>query len=229
MNQLTRILLVDDHELVLWALVAIIREKLPDTQVLSASSFDQGFETIKNTPVDLIILDIDVPGGNSTKMIEKLKSVRADIRVLIHTAMEEEDYSIKYLTAGADGFLSKASPLPTVAEAIQTVLRGEKYMSPKTQNLLANSYLKSVTNPAKPKEASTITPREAEIITLLLQGKWTKEIASQLGIKWSTVSTHKLSIFEKFGVTNVIQLYKKILQDYPDLIDVSTTQVKPKS
>ncbi|MBO9611359.1 MAG: response regulator transcription factor [Dyadobacter sp.] len=222
MNQPIRILLIDDHELILWALAAIIKEKIPDIEIDSTQTLSQGLAILERSNIDLIVLDIDIPGGNSPKMIATLRNVRPQVKILIHTAMKEDDYSIEYLSAGADGFLSKAAPTDTVVEAIHTIMNGDKYLSNKTQNMLARSYLKNVTNPEKKKARITITPREVEIIKLLLLGKWTKEIAAQLGIKWSTVSTHKLSIFEKFGVTNVIQLYKKIEKERPELIDTES-------
>lgn len=222
MNQPLRILLIDDHELILWALVAIIKEKIPEAEIDSARTLEQALIILERSETDLIVLDIDIPGGNSSKMITTIRQIRPEVKILIHTAMKEEEYSIEYLSAGADGFLSKAAPSDTVAEAILTIMKGEKYLSAKTQSLLARSYLNNVANPEKKKASVTVTPREAEIIKLLLLGKWTKEIAAQLGIKWSTVSTHKLSIFEKFGVTNVIQLYKKIEKERPELIDVES-------
>lgn len=217
-----RILLIDDHEIILWALIAIITEKIPDAKTDSARSLEEGMAILERSDTDLIVLDIDIPGGNSSKMIKRLRQIRPEVKILIHTAMNEDEYSIEYLSAGADGFLSKAAPSYAIAEAILTVMNGEKYLSTKTQSLLALSYLRNVTNPEKKKVAVTVTPREIEIIKLLLTGKWTKEIAAELGIKWSTVSTHKLSIFEKFGVTNVIQLYRKIEKERPDLIDVES-------
>ena len=222
MNQPIRILLIDDHELILWALAAIIKEKIPEVEIDSTQTLSQGLAILERSNTDLIVLDIDIPGGNSPKMIATLRNIRPQVKILIHTAMKEDDYSIEYLSAGADGFLSKAAPTDTVVEAILTIMNGDKYLSNKTQNLLARSYLKNVANPEKKKAQITITPREVEIIKLLLLGKWTKEIAAQLGIKWSTVSTHKLSIFEKFGVTNVIQLYKKIEKERPELIDTES-------
>ncbi|REA56524.1 DNA-binding response regulator [Dyadobacter luteus] len=218
MNQPIRIALIDDHELILWALSTMIKQEIPDVELYEARSFDKALALLERSPMDLIVLDVDIPGGNNTKMITELRHISPQVRILVHTAMNEEDYSIQYLSAGANGFLSKSEPNSVIAKAVRTVLKGERYMSEKTQSLIANNYLKTVTSPEKQKVRTAITPREAQIITLLLSGKWTKEIAAQLDIKWSTVSTHKLSIFEKFGVTSIIQLYKKIEKERPELI-----------
>jgi two-component system invasion response regulator UvrY len=217
------ILIIEDHELILWSLVAIIEEKFQSYRVQSAPTFDHGFNFLENHPVRLIVLDIDVPGGNNPKMITILRKVQPNVKILIHTAAREQDASMNYLTAGADGFLSKSEPIGMVEKALTTVLAGEKYMSQQTQGIVAQNYLKSLSNIGQPK--IKVTPREKEIINLLLSGRWTKEIANELGIKWSTVSTHKLRIFEKFDVTNEIQLYQKIEKEMPELIN--TRNVNP--
>lgn len=227
--QQVKILLIDDHEIVLWALSSIVKDNIQDAELHTAITFGQGLALLEKHKVNLVVLDVDVPGGNGPKMIETLRNIHRSVRILVHTAMSEEDFSVKYLTAGADGFISKAAPFPTILEALTTVLKGEKYMSPKTQNFLAQNYLKSVTTSARAKKKVEVTPREAEIIPLLLEGKWTKEIASELGIKWSTVSTHKLSILEKFGVANVLELYKKVQKENPELLDNTTLKARPKA
>lgn len=220
MKQHRRILIIEDHEIVLWALVAIIEEKLPNTELHTAPTFEHGLSYLEKKSVSLIVLDIDVPGGNSPKMITLLRKIQPQVRILIHTAMNEEDFSVKYLTAGADGFLSKKAPFQSIEEALMTVLNGKKYMSLQTQSFIAENYLK---NPYKKVKNDfnnvTVTPREREILYLLLSGKWTKQIAEELGIKWSTVSSHKMKILEKFDVTNVIELYRKIEKENPELLN----------
>lgn len=222
MNQPYKILLIDDHELILWAQVAIIREKLVNAEVYTALAVESGLELLQSEPIDLIVLDIDLPGGNGTKMIQTFHAIRGEVRILIHSAMDEEEFATEYLTAGADGFLSKSSPVEKIVDAMLTVLKGEKFLSLKTQKALANTYLRSVTKPEKPRKEVLITPRESEIINLMLQGLWTKEIAAQLGIGWSTVSTHKQSIFRKLGVANEIQLFKKLVKENPELLDLES-------
>lgn len=113
---------------------------------MSALTFDQGIAFLQESRVDLVVLDIDVPGGNSPDLINRIRSMQPLTRILVHTRMLEEDYVHKYFTAGADGFLSKNSPMTTIAEALATVLGGKKFISPKSQGILGESYLK---NPGK--------------------------------------------------------------------------------
>jgi two-component system invasion response regulator UvrY len=227
MNPDTRILLIEDHEIVLWALTEIIEQRIPNAQIHTVPTFEHGLSYLEKNTVSLIVLDIDVPGGNSPKMITLLREIQPQVRILIHTGMDEENFAVKYLTAGADGFLSKKAPFSAIGEAMLTVMDGKKYMSLETQNFIAQSYLK---NPYRKVTSDynsvAVTPRERQILCMLLKGNWTKEIAGDLGIKWSTVSSHKIKIMEKFDVKNVIELYKKIERDYPELLnsDVVTSK-----
>ena len=219
MKQQDRILIIEDHEIIQWALISIIEDKFPDYKVDTAPTFNHGIDLLRKNPIKMIILDIDVPGGNNPMMVTMLRKVQSDVRILIHTATSEKEGSLKYLEAGADGFLSKNAPFETIEKAFATVLAGDRYMSQQTQNILAQSYLQNLSDGRRKQGKIKLTPRETEIVDLLLRGKWTKEIADELGIKWSTVSTHKLRIFEKFDVTNEIQLYQKIEKEMPELIN----------
>lgn len=219
MNQQNRILIIEDHEIIRWALISIIEDNFPDYHIDTAPTLDHGISLLEKNTASMVVLDIDVPGGNNPMMIEMLRNVQPGVKILIHTATSEEEGSLKYLVAGADGFLSKSAPFETIEKAFSAVLAGDKYMSQQTQNIFAQRYLKNLSCATRIAEKIKLTPRETEITNLLLSGKWTKEIADELGIKWSTVSTHKLRIFEKFDVTNEIQLYQKVEKEMPELIN----------
>jgi two-component system invasion response regulator UvrY len=225
MENFHKFLLIDDHYLMLWAIMTVINSRIPNAEIYAASSLDYGMSLLQKNEPDLIILDIDISGVNNPDVIGSLRKIRPNARILVYTGMNEEFNSVTFLSAGADGFLSKSTPSEVLIQAIDTISNGEKYMSSKTQGLLAQNYLNNVSKLKEKKKDITITPRESQIIKLLLTGKWTKEIAAELGIKWSTVSSHKMSIFEKFEVANVIQLYRKVEKYHPDLIE---TEITPK-
>ena len=218
MKQEKKIIIIEDHDIVIWALTAIINGNIENPVISSAYTFENGITLLKEGRVDLIILDIDLPGGNNPKMISQLRHVQPQVPIMIHTGLLEEDYSHKYFIAGADGFLSKNDPFDKILEAITTLLDGKKYISLTSKNILAENYLKNPTKKNRYEYNTVLTLREKEIARLLIEGKWTKEIADQLGIKLSTVSTHKLHIFEKFEVTTVVELYRKIEKEMPELL-----------
>jgi two-component system invasion response regulator UvrY len=219
MEKQRKILVIEDHEIVVWALRVIIEENFPDTTIFSAASLEQGLRALEENRIDLIILDIDIPGGNSPKMISRLRELRPAVRVLIHSALEEGEYALRYLAAGANGFLSKNTPLTALPEAVRLTLNDKNYFGEVTKQAIAEKFISDPYNRRSIDSEALLSNRELSVARLLLQGKWTKEIAEELGIKLNTVSTHKQNIFEKLNVDNVIELYKKVEKELPQLLE----------
>ncbi|GLU56210.1 response regulator [Dyadobacter frigoris] len=210
-----RILIIEDHEIVIWALTKVITGTFANATIFSAPTLDQGIEILQDNFMNLVVVDVDIPGGNSIKMIAALRSAQPKVQILIHTGMEEDIYALEYLSAGANGFVSKKAPFLTVSEAIKLVISGKNYISPLTKNIISDNFLRGRSREANSSNHFNLTIREKEITRLLLKGKWTKEIANELGLQLTTISTHKGRIFEKFGVTNSIELYIKIQKELP--------------
>lgn len=217
------ILIIEDHDIIVWALKLLIQDHYPGTTLHAVPTFEQGLEKLEQTDINLIILDVDVPGGNNTDMIHKLRNIKPSIQILVHSAIDEDTHALEYLTEGANGFISKRSSFADVMpEALKTVLAGRKYLSPNTQEAIVEQYLSQPIKNKKP--PVELSPREQEIILLLLKGKWTKEIASQVGLGMTTVSTHKQRIFEKLEVRNIVELYVKIQKEMPELLTQSSAE-----
>jgi DNA-binding NarL/FixJ family response regulator len=216
-----QILLIEDHEIIVWALTRIIEKGFKGTGLFAASSFNEGLRILERNTVNLIILDIDMPDGNTPSMITDLHKVQSQVPILVHSGLPEKDYSLKYLGAGANGFVSKNAPFSTISDAISVVLNGKKYISTITHDVIAETFLNGNPKAPKKKENFYLTERENEVIRLLLKGKWTKEIAAELGLKVTTISTHKGNIFEKFGVDNSVELFIKVQEEMPELLEAS--------
>lgn len=220
MNQnTTKFLIIEDHEVVVFALKEILFKHFPNTHLQAVNSVDEGVRTLKGNSFDLIILDIDVNGGNSPKMISQLRQVQPQIKILIHSGMEEDKGSLRYLSAGADGFFSKKDPFQLLPVAIKTILNGKRYINHSTQALITDNYFNHPGTSDFGQQSVVFSSREQQVISLLLAGKWTKEIADVLDLKLSTVSTHKARIFEKLEISSIIELYKKIEVGWPELLE----------
>ncbi|SDF71467.1 two component transcriptional regulator, LuxR family [Dyadobacter soli] len=217
MERQKKLLIVEDHEIIVWALRTLIEDSFPQISVFTAPTFEAGLAILDKQRISFVVLDIDVPGGNSPKMIEQIRAIRPSARILIHTAMPEEDYALRYLSAGADGFISKSAPLGALPSALQMTLEGRKYVSEATKQVLAESFLNDFDKKRYDPEL-LFSKRERQIAKLLLKGKWTKEISDELGIRLSTVSTHKLAIFDKMQVGNVVDLYRKVQKEMPEFL-----------
>lgn len=218
MEQQTKVLIIEDHDIIVWALTNVIEKNFPDTALLSALDFNQGLRILEENFIDLIILDVDLAGGNTPSMISDLRNIQPNVHILVYTGLSDEDNSLEYLVAGANGFLSKKVPLATVSEAMRLVMNGGRYVSPSLLHAITEKYLGNPSKLTKSRRSYELTVREKEVTMLLLKGKWTKEIADELGLKLTTVSTHKGNIFEKFEVDNSIELFLKIQKEMPELL-----------
>jgi two-component system, NarL family, invasion response regulator UvrY len=204
------ILVVEDHDIVASALELLITDHFHSATVRKVNAFPKALRLLESGQMaDLIILDVDIPGGESYGMVASLRDKQPNVRILIFTGQDEKKHALKFLGVGANGFVPKNSDKSEVGLAIRTVMNDQKFVTAAAQQLITHNFFEKL-NPAKSTSETPLSPREKEVLELLLQGKWTKEIASELKLKLTTVSTHKSRIFEKMEVTNVIELFKKL-------------------
>ncbi len=204
MNNL-KLLLADDHSVVRQGVAIILKEAFPGIAVLHSSSLDEAVAAVKQHAPDMLLLDINLPGGNTVSMITRLKQVKPDIKILMFSAFDEEQYALRYIHAGVNGYLNKLSSEDNIVEAVKVILEGGKYISEKVKERIFENVLNNTAdNPLE-----TLSNREMEIAGLLAKGEGNLEISNRLNIHMSTVSTYKARIFEKLGVNNVVSLVEK--------------------
>lgn len=210
------ILVADDHSIVRYGLSKIIATLPEPVTVSTVEAFDDAITVLSKQSFDLLILDINLPGGNSIQMLDAVRLQRPNIMVLIFSAYDEKMYAIDYLLAGADGYLSKNSTEEETKLAIQTLLRREKYMSSVTRQQMLNK-LNQHKNPQTSPFAA-LSVREIEVMNLLTKGIPLQKIAEMLHLQVSTVSTYKTRIFAKLEINTIIELLEKIrLYNIPTL------------
>lgn len=204
------VLIMEDHHIVASSVADLTSSVLPGAEIRKAATFPKGLDLLKTgPPVDLIILDMQLPGGDSYGMVGTLREVQPGVRILIFTASEEPKHALHFFSAGANGFLSKTALPEQVGVAIRTVMDDKKYMTEQVHQLVVESFFKKIA-PAKVFDNDVLSPREEDVLALLLEGKQSTQIAQDLNMKISTVSTHKTRIFEKMRVNNVIELFRKL-------------------
>jgi DNA-binding NarL/FixJ family response regulator len=186
----------------------LIEDFLPSVNIVEAGTFNETLRQLQTRYFDLVLLDIRIPGGEAFQMITRIREIHPKVKILIFSSQDEELYAIHYVRTGANGFLPKDSTNEEVEKAITSVLNGGTYISSIIQDQLVNNTLLERESKESPLEI--LSNRELEIMDLLLTGKWTKDIATDLNIKESTVSTYKARIFEKLEVTNILELFKKV-------------------
>lgn len=199
-------LLADDHSLIRQGLLFVIEDVSPDSKIFQASNLQQALESVKTNEIDIAIIDAHFPDGNSLTILPEIKKIRPEIKILVFTGIDENTQSLKYINAGANGFLSKMSEEDEIENALQKMLQYGEYISPVTQSLLLNS----LRNPKGANPLSRLTEREFQIAELYAEGFGNLEIANKLDVKQNTISTIKKRMFEKLEIENIVELIELI-------------------
>ena len=199
----------DDHSVVTQGMSFILKDLYKDATVYQIESFSEIIKVLNSTTIDLLILDINFPDGSSLNLLPTLKKIQPDLKILIFSGYDEDIYAVRYLSAGANGYLSKLSSEEEIKHAIKTVMTFGKYTSKNIQDKIMDSYI--LKKPSNPLEQ--LSNREIEIAKFLVEGKSNIDICKSLSIKKTTVSTYKNRIFEKLsidtlsGLIQIFQLY----------------------
>lgn len=203
------VLIADDHGIIRLGVSQIIREIRPSCTVHEAEDFDEAISLLNAQAIDLLVLDINIPGGNNFQMISTVKSKQPGVKVLVFSAFSEELYATRYFKAGADGYLQKDSSPAEVKSAVNTVLSGRHYMSPNVREYFVESLFGKDKDSKMENPLGLLSDRETEIARMLVSGLSQTKIAEQLNLHTSTVGTHKYRIFEKLAVSNLAELIEK--------------------
>jgi two-component system invasion response regulator UvrY len=204
-----RFLLVDDHVVVRSGVKILLEDLYDSSEVHEAMDGDTAVAKLKENVFDLILLDIQMPNTDTLGLMEFIHITYPAAKVLMFSMSAENIYAKRFMKAGAYGFISKEAPLEEITKAIMLILSGKKYISEAlVQKLAEDSFSGKPANPF-----NELSPREFEIVTLLLEGKTVTEISQILNIQISTVGTHKARLFEKLGVQNILQL-KELANTY---------------
>lgn len=205
-----QILIIEDHEIAASAIAIIVKENVLNVTVFQTATFTEGMEILHSGIVaDLIILDMNIPEGESYDMIGKLRNIQDNVRILIYTAYDYKQHALGFLNEGANGFLSKNAPIQEIGIAIKQILNNERYITEDVQREMTDRFPDN-SNVINILEQTVLSPQETEVLELLMKGKGIKDIALDLNLKLTTVSMHRTTIFEKMQVTNIIELFKKV-------------------
>lgn len=196
-----RILLADDHALVRAGIRSLL-EKLPAFEVVGeASTGHEALELAEKLRPNLVLLDITMSGLNGLEVVERLNKSHPTIKVLILSMHTNEEYAVRALRSGAAGYMIKDAAAMELELAIQAVMREGTYLSPAISRVLVDKLL-TQTQPGAT-SAPVLTPRQREILQLLAEGKFAKEIAFQLHLSVKTVETHRAQLMERLNIHDV--------------------------
>ena len=197
-------LIADDHSVVRQGFSLIIKELFLNATIFKAENFKDIFSILEKNKVDLLILDVNFPDGNSINVLAKIKAIQPDLKILIFSAYDENIYALRYLNAGAAGYLNKETTEDEMKNAVNSMILSGKYFSQNIKDRILDSYIRRKSINA----VDLLSNREIEVAQLLIKGHSNQEILGLLNIKKNTVSTYKNRIFEKLKVDNIPDLIK---------------------
>lgn len=205
----TDILIADDHGIVRLGTTMVIKELVPFAGIEQAENFQEMMSLLGGKKYQLLILDINMPGGNNIQMIERVLLKQPGIKILVYSSYDETLYAVRYLQAGAYGYLHKNSNKVQIKDAIETVLNNGKYMSEAVKDIIYNNLIGGRSKMHSENPLTRLSNREVEVAQFLIKGLGVQEVSNSLNLSTSTVSTYKNRIFEKLQVGNIPELIEK--------------------
>lgn len=203
-----RVLVVDDHTLIRQGIVGLLRSQ-PDIEVVGeAGDGREALRVAAETNPDVVLMDIAMPEMGGLDATRELKSWQPELRVLIVTIHDREDYLFQALRAGASGYVLKGADVQDLLAAVRSAHRGEVYLYPTVTKALVSDYLRRAKSGEDRERYDGLSDREREILALIAQGMTTPEIAAALFLSPHTVQSHRDHIMAKLGLHSKAALIK---------------------
>lgn len=196
-----RVVLADDHALVRAGIRALLDHLKGVKVVGEAGDGLEALAIIRTTAPDLALIDLAMPNLNGIDATEKIRITFPEVKVIILSMYRGEEFVTQALRAGASGFLVKDAAASELEAALQTVARGEIYLSPVVAKTIIAASLRRPTD--SPKAGEDLTGRQREVLRLIVQGLTTKEMAPLLGISSKTVEVHRAQIMDRLEIRDV--------------------------
>jgi len=203
-----KILVADDHQVVREGLKIII-DKMKDMAVVAeACDGSEALTKAARMPLDIVLLDISMPGRNGLETLKQLKVLQPKLKVLVLSQFPEDQYALRVLRAGASGYLTKESAASELLAALRKVAEGKMYIS----TGLAEKLAWQLQDDAQRRPHDSLSDREFEILRLIGSGKTVSEIGDDLSLSVKTVSTYRARILEKMKMTKTAELILYVLE-----------------
>ena len=206
---MTKVLIVDDHAIFREGLKAVIARNAGITAVDEAADGIEALAMLENGGYDLVILDLSLPGLSGLDVLARIKAMKPAMRVLILSMYPEEQFALRALKAGAAGYVTKGGNPRELLDALQRVMGGMRYVSPGLAEMLAEGVLTG--HDRAPHEA--LSPREFQVLRLIVAGVKPSQIAEDLGMSVKTVGTYRSRILEKMRMKTNAELTRYAVEN----------------
>lgn len=216
MSDITKIVLADDHALVRDGIRSLLESENDLKVIGEASNGKEAIDLVNKIHPDLLIIDIRMPVLNGIDAVEELTKLNTDVKCIILSMHDSEEYILKSISAGANGYLLKDTDKSEFIKAIHTVRDGGKYFSGDISNVLVNNLLNSKNTLVKEESPRNVaenvfdlTNKELKVLALVLSGLTNQQISEKLQNSKRTIETHRFNLMRKMEVKNLIDLSKK--------------------
>ena len=203
-----KIVIVDDHELVREGLKKVLLKEPGIQLVGEASNSLELFKLLEETEVDLVVLDITLPGRSGLDIISEIKNLNDHIRILILSMHPEERFALRALKAGASGYLSKEAAARELVPAMRKIMSGSRYISAALADHLVSNLDKELGK--LPHE--TLSNREFEIFRLIAKGKSVGQIAEELILSVNTITSYRSRMMEKMNFSSNAEIVRYAIE-----------------
>ena len=202
-----KVVIAEDHTIVRKGLCALLQGE-PDIEVVGeAENGREALRIVERLLPDVVVMDIAMPGLNGLETTRQLKKKFPNMKILILTMHDNEEYIFETLRAGASGYLIKRSAPNELISAIQSVYRNESFLSPAISKKVIDGFVQSGGSAMREDaDAARLTTREREILRLIAEGNSLREISRLLHISIKTVESHKAHIMEKLSLRSIAEL-----------------------
>jgi two-component system invasion response regulator UvrY len=196
------VMLVDDHDLVRKGIRRLLDDASGIKVVAEATDGEQAIRQIRKNKPDVILMDVSMPGIGGLEATRKITRSTPDMKIIAVTIHDDDPFPARLLEAGAVGYITKGCNVEEIVSAIQSVHRGNQYITPGVAHKLALSLV----NHGNKSVIEELTQRETQVMLLIVKGESNKEISAKLCLSPKTTSTYRYRLFEKLGVENDVEL-----------------------
>jgi two-component system invasion response regulator UvrY len=195
-------MLVDDHGLVRTGIKRLLNDVSGIAVVAEAENGEQAIRQVRKEKPDVILMDISMPGIGGLEATRKISKVLPGVKIIAVTIHDDAPFPARLLEAGASGYLTKGCDVREIVSAIRSVHLGKQYITPAIAHKLALSFV----NEREKSPLERLTPRETQVMLMVVRGETNKVISEKLCLSPKTTSTYRYRLFDKLGVENNVEL-----------------------
>lgn len=197
-----RVILCDDHAVVRRGIRDTLSEAVDIKVVGEAGSYSEVRELLRSAACDVLVLDLNLPGRGGLEVLGSLRETDSPVKVLVVSMFPEDQYAIRCLRAGAQGYLNKAGNPGDLIQAVRTIAQGRKYVTPDVAQMLVDN----LATPTSESLHDNLSERELQTLLKIASGKRLSDIAEELMLSPKTVSVYRARVLEKLKLSNNAEL-----------------------